>query len=115
MKTALQLFLLLSATVGGTSCASESNTVFRAEQHLRAIWTATNATAQQRAAAVNSYFTNGTPVRRLLEVLGKWDEHHQTFLATDPSELDYRALVYRFGLDRITIRAKGPQNARTED
>src|SRR5205823_2799245 len=75
----------------------------------------TNATPQQRAVAINSGFTNGTPIRRMLGVLGKWDEHHQKFLTTDPSELDHRGLVYRFGSERITIRAEGPPSVRTED
>jgi len=115
MKTAHKLMLLLVTALAGPCWASESNTLSRSEQNLQAIWAATNATVQQRAAAVNSCFTNGTPMRRVLDLLGKWDEHHKRFTAVDPSELDHRGLVYRFGSDRITIRAKGTPDTRTED
>jgi hypothetical protein len=107
--------LWLVTALAGQCWASESNALSRSEQNVRAVWNATNATVQQRVAAVNSCFTNGTPIRRVLGVLGKWDEHHQTFTTADPSELGYRALVYRFGSDRIMIRAKGTPRTRTED
>src|SRR5258705_2774854 len=115
MKTGLKLTLLLAASVAGPCWASESNTLSRSKQNLRAIWTATNATPQQRAAAINFGFTNGTRIRRILGVLGKWDEHHQRFLTTDPSERDYRWLVYRFCSERITLRANDPAGRRTDD
>src|ERR1035437_9744215 len=115
MKTAHKLMLLLVAAVAGSCWASESNILSRSEQNLRGVWTASNASVQQRAAAANSCFTNGTPIRQVLRVLGKWDEHHQTFTTVDPSELDHRGLVYRFGSDYITIRAKGAPGTRTED
>jgi hypothetical protein len=114
MKTAHELMLLLVTALAGPCLASESNTLSRSEQNLRAIWTSTNATVQQRAAAVNSCFTNGTPINQVLSVVGKWDEHHQTFTTSDPSELNCRVLVYRFGSERITIRAKGTPDIRTE-
>src|SRR4051794_17362368 len=114
MKTACKLMLLLVSALAGACSASESNMLFRSEQILKAVWKATNTTAQKRADAVNSCFTNGTPIRRVLDVLGKWDEHHQTFTTADPSELNVRALVYRFGSDRITIRAQGAPGTRTE-
>jgi len=115
MKSVHLLVLLLVASLAGRCWASGSNTLSRSEQNLRAIWTATNSMAQQRAAAVNSCFTNGTPITRVLAILGKWDEHHQTFTTLDPSDSEYRGLVYRFGSDRITVRAKGTPGTRTEN
>ena len=107
--------LLIMLALADVCLASESNILSQAEQNLRVIWTASDATVQQRAAAVNSCFTNGIPIRRVLGVLGKWDEHHQTFATVDRSELAYRSLLYRFGSERITIRAKGTRDKRTED
>ena len=113
MKSALT-FILLLAVVSGASGAPGSNELSKCEQNVRNIWSATNTTAQQRAAAVNSCFTNGTPISRVLDVIGKWDEHHQKFTTADPVEKEFRAFVYRLGPDRITIRAKGSPGTRTE-
>ena len=114
MKSAL-IFMLLLAAVLGARGALESNALSRSEQNVRDIWSATNTTAQQRAAAVNSCFTNGTSITRVLEVIGKWDEHHQKITTADPVEKESRVLVYRLGPDRITIRAKGSPGTRTEN
>jgi hypothetical protein len=114
MKIVPRLLPLLVAALAGSCWASESNMLSRTEQSLRAIWSGTNATVQQRVAAVNSCFTNGTPIKRVVGVLGKWDEHHQTFTA-EPLDLGYRGVVYRFGPERITIRAKGAPGTPTEN
>lgn len=115
MKAVHKIMLVLVAALAGTCWGSEAALPSQSEQSLRAIWTATNATPQQRATAVNSFFTNGTPIRRILGVIGKWDEHHQAFTTPDLSEREYAALVYRFGPDRITVWAKGAPDKRAED
>jgi hypothetical protein len=114
MKSAFT-FILFYGVVSGAFGASGSKVLSKTEQNVRDIWSATNTTAQQRAAAVNSCFTNGTPISRVLDVIGKWDEHHQKITTADPVEKESRALVYRLGPDRITIHAKGSPGTRTEN
>jgi hypothetical protein len=63
-KLILLMFLLASSAV---ICAPAQT---RAEKELLRIWSGPSATAKERAAAVNRCFTNGTPVSKIVSVLG---------------------------------------------
>src|ERR1035437_3599104 len=104
MKNVHTLALALATILVAACCGSESNVVSRTEQQLRTIWSATNVTASERCLAVNACFTNGTPIHRVLGVIGKNYELHITTTATWPPETaNSRTLVYRFGTNRVSI------------
>lgn len=67
---------------------------------LSHIWRDPNATVQQRAAAVNRAFTNGTPMSVVVAALGT--NYVCCFSSTSPPPSTYW-LSYRFGQNEVWI------------
>ena len=64
------------------------------EQDLLRRWSARTNSVQELAEAVNGTFTSGTPVSRVVEILGTGDKIVRSFSATGPSTCSLR---YWFG------------------
>ena len=68
------------------------------------MWAATNLSVRERSEAVNRYFTNGTPVPRIVEVLGTNFTRLTPYSAVsvDGSRITC-SLLYKFGEEDVVI------------
>jgi hypothetical protein len=82
----------------------EKITLTPAEHRLQRLWADPHLSVRERATAVNQCFTNGTPIRRIIEVLGT------SFIRVTPYSLvsvDGSKITcwleYKFGDESVTI------------
>lgn len=84
-----------------------SAVVALADAELSRIWREPNATVQQRAAAVNRAFTNGTPVSVVVAALGTnyalCGSSARIWAGPQPEPPNTFWLSYRFGKDEVTV------------
>jgi hypothetical protein len=63
---------------------------------------------EELATAINAHFTNGTPMRDVVAVLGREDAMYMTTTLSWPSETqNQRGWLYRFGSKEILIDSTG--------
>src|SRR5436309_8073034 len=78
-----------------------------ADQELLRVWLAPGITVQERAAAVNRSFTNGTPMSAIVAVLGTnyvvLRPFSSVWLGPTPEPRKTSGLIYRFGDESVTI------------
>jgi hypothetical protein len=81
--------------------------VASAGEELSRIWRDSNATVQQRAAAVNRAFTNGTPVSVVVAALGTnyalCGNSARLWAGPQPEPPNTFWLSYPFGKDEVTL------------
>jgi hypothetical protein len=86
------------------------------DRRLRAIWSAKGVPAKERCAAINACFTNGTPMRDVVAVLGKQDNMIiTTSLSWPPETQNQRIWVYRFGSKEVLISSTGAGTTPLDD
>jgi hypothetical protein len=77
------------------------------EQELSRVWAAPKVSAQQRAAAVNRAFTNGTPMSVVISALGtnytRFSPTSTVWMGPDPEPRKISGLMYRFGEEWVVI------------
>jgi hypothetical protein len=80
------------------------------EQELSRVWAAPNVSAQQRAAAVNRAFTNGTPMSVVISALGtnytRFSPTSTVWMGPDPEPRKISGLMYRFGEEWVVINTR---------
>src|SRR5262249_50262471 len=99
MKSSLAILLpllLLSGCSGGPSLVKDQ---------LQSVWFGKNVSAFERCAAVNAHFTNGTPMRDVVAVLGPQDTMISTTTLSDTP--NQRVWVYRFGAEDVYVNSAG--------
>jgi len=109
-NTSNLLPVILAALPLCSGCSGGSNQVVQPtpKQRLQASWSATDASAQDRCAAINACFTNGTPMRDVLAVLGNQDTMIiTTTLSWPPETQNQRIWVYRFGNNEVHVHSTG--------
>ena len=79
-------------------------------------WSAPALTVQERAAAVNRAFTNGTPIPVIIAVLGTNYTHYYSPISTawlgpGPEPRKMSGFQYHFGHDRVIIGTTADLNA----
>ena len=78
-----------------------------ASENLSRVWRDPNATVQQRAAAVNRAFTNGTPLSVVVAALGTnygcCFSSARLYLGPPPEPPNTYWLSYEFGKDKVTL------------
>jgi hypothetical protein len=78
-----------------------------ASEKLSRVWRDPNATVQQRAAAVNRAFTNGTPVSVVVAALGTnyalCGSSARLWAGPPPKPPNTFWLSYQFGKDEVTL------------
>jgi hypothetical protein len=83
---------------------------------LRRMWILRTNSVEQLAAAINAHFTNGTPMRRVVGVLGRQDTMYITTTASWPPETqNQRVWVYRFGSKEILVHSTGDATTLLDD
>src|SRR5689334_17523874 len=101
----MPLSSLAAVTVTLLICARSSTS---AADDLRRMWTARTNSAEELTAAINARFTNGTPMREVVAVLGPQDMMYiTTTLSWPPETQNQRVWVYRFGPKEILIQSTG--------
>jgi hypothetical protein len=84
------------------------------EQELERVWTASSSTAEERAAAVNRCFTNGTPISSVIDLLGT-NYTRFTLIATywcgEPELKKDLDLAYGLGEKSVIIRVTASEHA----
>ncbi len=93
----------LAAAVLGCSIVTAS-----AAEGLSRVWTAPSISVQQRAAAVNRAFTNGTPMSVVVAALGtnytRFCRISTVWMGPGPEPRKTSGLTYRFGQESVIIR-----------
>jgi hypothetical protein len=93
---------LVAVTVLGSSIVLAS-----ADEELSRIWSAPSTTVQQRAAAVNRVFTNGTPLTVIVAALGtnytRCGSSARLWMGPGPEPLNTTWLSYRFDGEEVVI------------
>jgi hypothetical protein len=78
-----------------------------AERGLLQVWQASDAPVKARADAVNRCFTNGTPIPRIVAVLGNGYSRFTPFSAVwagpGPEPRKTSGLIYQFGAESVVI------------
>jgi hypothetical protein len=78
-----------------------------ASEELSRVWSAPGVTVQQRAAAVNRAFTNGTPASVVVAALGtnysRCGSSARLWMGTGPKPPNNTWLSYRFGEEQVII------------
>ena len=101
MRSVFLAFVLLAVL----SCARATTS---AADDLRRMWAARTNSVEQLAAAINAHFTNGTPMRDVVAILGSEDAMYMTTtLRWPPETRNQRGWLYRFGSKEILIGSTG--------
>jgi len=86
-----------------------------AEQELLRLWKAPGVSVRERAAAVNRFFTNGTPIPMIVAALGtnytRCGSSATVWLGPGPEPRKTSWLSYPFGEESVTIGTTAPWNA----
>src|ERR1043165_1998761 len=86
---------------------SWSITLASAGEEFSRMWSAPSVTVQQRAAAVNRAFTNGTPLSVVVAALGtnytRCGSSARLWMGPGPEPLNTTWLSYHFGQEQVTI------------
>jgi len=110
---AIPVALLLSS---GCGCGPNEVRQPTREGRLRGIWVVKGASAEERCGAVNARFTKGTPMRDVMEVLGREDTMIiTTTLSWPPETQNQRIWVYRFGAEEVHVHSTGGPTTPLED
>jgi hypothetical protein len=84
------------------------------ERKLLRIWSAPGASVDERAEAVDRYFTNGTPITSIISLLGtNYTEFHLVAYVWTGKPYMEKAmeLTYDFGTQSVYIEALAPKDA----
>lgn len=107
------LSVLAVAFVLLSGCSSSPSPTKRS---LEALWAAKDVPVTERCAAVNARFTNGTPMRDVMAVLGKQDTMIiTTSLSWPPETQNQRIWVYRFGSEEVLVHSTGGPTTPLDD
>jgi hypothetical protein len=78
------------------------------QEALLRVWSNKTSSVEERTAAVNRYFTNGTPVSIVVKVLGTNYTRFRPVLAGAPRAAKTCGLLYEFGDDWVLILTTAP-------
>src|SRR5258706_13600881 len=116
-KNAIML-LLAAASLGCHTEQPASHTEQPGSHKRLALWSGDEFSAQPRAQFVNRYFTNGTPIKRVVAVLGMdytvYTPVSDLWAGPGPEPRYTAGLIYDFGDDCVTISTTATAGAEPE-